>query len=295
MRTVLTLLAIFTVVQFAHTFDVRSSAGDTLLNDPDPKPATYNFEMGFFLDPLKVLKSSDPWKLKDSVADALNVAGSIKFEIIYLDSPDLQIDANTWDVRLRASTDVKGYEITYKKRFPIGVSIGTPPANIPQVVYEAQQAGLGGSATNYAAQIDVLWSKWTLSFSNSKFGVEKDEKLGELPPFDDCKQAAIEMLPGKLEDAIPTIVNILQNAHVYGPVHGVRYFGVFMELKLEIEVWQIHNEARTGFDYVVDLSFKDGDMDISNAKHEALRSYLETLGWIVPADILKTQLILHRY
>jgi len=264
-------------------------------SDPDPKPANYNFEMGFFLDPLKVLKASDPWKLKDSVADALNVADSITFEIVFLDSSDLQIDAESWDVRLRASTDAKGYELTYKKRFPIGTSIGTPPANIPQVVLQAQEAGFGGSATTYAAQIDVLWSKWTLSFSNNKFGVDKDEKVGELPSPADCRKMAIEMLPGKLEKAIPSIVTILENSHFYGPVKGVRYIGVFMEAKLEIEVWQINNAAKTGFEYIVDLSFKAGDLELTNAKHEALRSFLETLGWIIPADILKTQLILTRY
>jgi len=68
-----------------------------------------------------------------------------------------------------------------------------------------------------------------------------------------------------------------------------------MEMKLAIEIWQILNAEKTGYDYIVDLSWKDGDLELGNAKHEALRSYLETLGWIVPGDILKTQLILSRY
>jgi len=206
------------------------------VNNPTVGPASYDFEMGFFLDPSKVLKTTNPWAFKDKVADAFNLDKSIEIQVVFLDSLDKKLDALHWDVRFRATSDVKGYEITYKKRYPIGNSIGNAPANLSEVVAQAQQEGFDSEATNYAAQVDVLWSKWTLSFSLNKFGQEVGEGQGKVPSIEDMQKFAVELLPGKLVKAIPGAAGILKNCHVFGPVNAVRFFGTFMELQVEVEI-----------------------------------------------------------
>jgi len=277
---------------YSMLFAVLLSQRDDI---PNVGPAAYNFEMGFFLDPSKVLKRSNQWALKDSVADAFNIDKSVAFEVVFLDSLDKKFDALHWDIRFRSTMDVKGYEITYKKRYPIAVSLGTPPANISSVVAQAQQDGFDSEATNYAAQIDVLWSKWTLSFSLNKFGKEVGEADGKVPTDDDMRKFSTELLPGKLVNAVPDAAAIVKNCHVYGPVEGLRFFGTFMELEIELEIWKVLNADKTGYEYLVDLSFKNGPLQDSNSIHEALRAYLIGMDWILPQDILKTNIILSRY
>jgi len=260
-------------------------------------PANYNFEMGFFLDPAKSLKASDSWKLKDSVADALNIDNdeTIEMKVVFIDSLDKQLDALHWDIRFRSTTDAKGYELTYKKRYPIGTKIGGPPDNLDAVVAQAESDGFDSDEKSYAAQVDVLWSKWTLSFSNSKVGNEEGEGKGELPSQKDMRKYTLEMAPGKLEKSFPNLEDIVNNGHFYGPVRARRFFGSFMELKIELEIWEVKNATKNGYEYLVDLSFKDAGIQHANAVHEALRSYLINMDWILPEDILKTSIILSRY
>jgi len=216
----------------------------------------------------------------------------------YLDSVDTQFKTNNWGIRFRATTDDGNMEISFRRRFPMGVSVGAPPPSpndINGTLEAARLVGFGSSAKDsYETNFDADYSNWRLTFTNNKY-VDDSEKKGKLPGAADCREAALETVPGKLSKAVLTYQSIIQSGFLFGPVTGRRYVGAFMEQKLEIEIIRIWNATKTGYDHIVDISFKDGDTEFANARHEALRSFLATKGWVFTSDVDKYALILLRY
>ncbi len=62
-----------------------------------------------------------------------------------------------------------------------------------------------------------------------------------------------------------------------------------------IEVWPILNAAGTGTEDIVEASFKTTSRTTASSKHDSLVAYLQSKGWFVAQDSLKTQLIMDRY
>jgi hypothetical protein len=60
-------------------------------------------------------------------------------------------------------------------------------------------------------------------------------------------------------------------------------------------VWQIRKASGSGYDYIVEASFKEDDYAVASAKRDSLKDELVSHGWFLPQDGLKTSLILDRY
>jgi hypothetical protein len=89
---------------------------------------------------------------------------------------------------------------------------------------------------------------------------------------------------------------ILSSARVYGPVEGRRWRGRHEEIddKITIEVWALPAANRTGTEHIVEISFKEKTYDEDMAKRKKLRKFCKGKGWLLKADVLKTELLLMR-
>ena len=122
----------------------------------------------------------------------------------------------------------------------------------------------------------------------------------ELPQGQKARQVVIAELPGKLEKwgkvhfGIKNWAeNILENAHIYGPVAGARHIGSWhispQAPVIYIEVWNIAGEV------ICELSFKVEEYGDAAVLHRSMQELLQQKGWLLPKDVLKTRLILESY
>lgn len=248
-----------------------------------------NYEVKINMNPSVVLNSSND--LKSSIKGIFNMPDSVtKIAMNYLDSSYLDLNDYGWDVRVRKMEGKDAFEFDYKKRYPIS------NGDIDTALSTAALDGFDYNENDYKSQVDWGYSKQTLSFSD-----EKDISISgysgmTLPTNGDCRKYASNNVPGKLDKETDyTAEYILNNAHVYGPVTGKRSEGTWEGVKFYIEVYKIINEYGTAYDYVVEASFKVDDRYTAGSMHDDLIAYFNSQGWLLPEDILKTQLILSRY
>lgn len=257
-----------------------------------PLPATPNYEVKLFLDPDAALNSNN--QLKSSVRDYFDMPETkTKMSIQYLDTDSLELNEEGWAARVRKMEDFtdQEFELTYKIRYPI------TNGDIDAALAQAALDGFDAGENDYEAQVDWGYTKQTLSFSNKKI-VEKSGYDGmELPTKSDSRSMLIDNAPGKFENWLYTNwgSDKLDIADKYGPVDAKRWIGTWQEQELYIEVWEIIEEDGTGYDYIVEASFKtDSRTDAATLKTQ-LQNELTQQGWFLPTDELKTQMILQRY
>ena len=149
--------------------------------------------------------------------------------------------------------------------------------------------------TNYEAEVDWGYGKQTLSFSNDK--EESTSKGLNLPNESEALNLLVSKIPGKLDKTNAPgwgTAKLLQ-AYAHGPILVSRYSGTFEGLETDIEVWPIIGSNGSGTEYVVEISFKTDDYQTAASKRTNLMNLLNNKGWLVPADSLKTNLVLERY
>lgn len=250
--------------------------------------AVPGYEVKFLLDSDEVLTSGGG--LSSAVNQAFEIGSSPeRLMVEYFDTDALELNEESWNVRLRKKESKSDYELTYKKRFDV------QNGQIDAALTAANAAGFDSSDDNYKAEVDWGYGKQTLSFSVTK---EKKASKGLSLPSD---QKALEMLvneiPGKLEKTRSKGwgKDTLEDARAYGPVLVTKYGGEFNGVDVDIEVWPILNASGTGTDSVVEISFKTDSYTEAASQRAELMDELESEGWLIPADSLKTNLILDRY
>ncbi|OPJ59850.1 hypothetical protein [Clostridium chromiireducens] len=253
-------------------------------------PAVPNYEVKIYMNPSVVLDSDN--KLKQEVLDTFNMPSTVtKMSVEYLDSSNLDFNDIGWDVRLRKMEGDADFELTYKKRYSIA------NGNIDSALQTAALDGFDKSEDDYDAQVDWGYNKQTLSFSNDKDVSISGYSGMDLPSSKDSIKAAVKKIPGKLNNSISNNygTTILQNSHIYGPVDAKRSIGSWNGEKFYIEVWKIKATSGSGYDYVVEASFKTDDRSSAQEGHDQLIELFNEKGWLLPEDQLKTQMILDRY
>ena len=107
----------------------------------------------------------------------------------------------------------------------------------------------------------------------------------------------LDKLPGKLNkwSSANWGKQKLTDSRVYGPVTFQRYKGTWNGQEMTLEVWPIRNAAGTGVENIVEVSFKTDNASTVSGLRDQLMQVLENKQWLLPADGLKTQLILERY
>ncbi|WP_127539059.1 CYTH domain-containing protein [Paenibacillus illinoisensis] len=208
----------------------------------------------------------------------------------YFDTNALNLNQAGWDVRFRKKDDKNNYELTYKKRYPV------INGDINAALTLANQEGFDASDDNYEAEIDWGYGKQTLSFSNTK-KVDTKATGVQLPSEKDALDMLLDKLPGKLKNWSSSNwgKQTLSQSRAHGPVTFQRYEGTWNGQELSFEVWPIRNADGTGFENLVEVSFKTEDAAAVSGLRTELLQVLESNNWLIPADGLKTQTILERY
>ncbi|MGG4482904.1 CYTH domain-containing protein [Paenibacillus illinoisensis] len=208
----------------------------------------------------------------------------------YFDTNALNLNQAGWDVRFRKKDDKNNYELTYKKRYPV------INGDINAALTLANQEGFDASDDNYEAEIDWGYGKQTLSFSNTK-KVDTQATGVQLPSEKDALNMLLDKLPGKLKNWSSSNwgKQTLSQSRAHGPVTFQRYEGTWNGQELSFEVWPIRNADGSGFENLVEVSFKTEDAAAVSGLRTELLQVLESNNWLIPADGLKTQTILERY
>ncbi|MEK4851668.1 hypothetical protein NST04_17615 [Paenibacillus sp. FSL H7-0756] len=247
------------------------------------------YEVKFLADPDLVLDSSG--SPRSEVVDALDLDSTPQaIRVEYFDTNMLELNSKGWDVRLRKKENKSDYELTYKKRYPV------VNGNIQAALTLANQEGFDASDDNYEAEVDWGYGKQTLSFSNTK-KVSTKVAGAVLPAEDDALELLLDKLPGKLKNwsASNWGKQKLAASRAHGPLTFERYTGTWNNQEITLEVWPVRDEAGTGIQNIVEISFKTADSTSVAGLRAGLMSLLNAEGWLIPADGLKTQLILERY
>ncbi|CAI6083530.1 hypothetical protein PAECIP112173_03968 [Paenibacillus sp. JJ-100] len=271
---------------------ITLGSGLTFLDTP-PASAAANavpaYEVKFLAKPELVLNTDGTPRSEVIQSLGLNpTARNINVE--YFDTNALGLDAEGWNVRFRKKDDKNNYELTYKKRYPV------INGDIDAALTLANQEGFDQSDDNYEAEIDWGYGKQTLSFSNTKKVDTKATGL-QLPSEKDALNLLLDKLPGKLKNWSDSNwgKQQLSQSRAYGPITFQRYEGTWNGQELTLEVWPIRNEAGTGIENIVEVSFKTDDSAAVSELRNQLMQLLQNKNWLIPSDGLKTQAILERY
>lgn len=272
--------------------------GTTLLGGtgahPSPVFAAGNmvpdYEVKLLMDPSQVL--GPDFKLTSTVLSTFSMPTTVtKMNVAFLDTNAKDIYTNGWSPRIRKMEGESKFELTYKKRYPITNN------DINAALTQANADGFDSGDSNYEAQVEWGYQNKTLSITRKKSGTKSGYSGMDLPTIADARSLMINNAPGKFDDWLSSGwgTTKLQNSRYYGPVLAKRSVGTWNGVELYIEVWPIKNAAGTGTDYVVEASFKTNSQSTASTKHDQLVTFLQSKGWFLAQDSLKTQLIMDRY
>jgi hypothetical protein len=271
---------------------VTLGSGLTFLEAPQASAAANAvpaYEVKFLAKPELVLNTDGT--PRSEVIQTLGLSSTARnISAEYFDTNALNLDQQGWNVRFRKKDDKNNYELTYKKRYPV------INGDVNAALTLANQEGFDASDDNYEAEIDWGYGKQTLSFSNTK-KVDTKATGVQLPSQQEALSMLLDKLPGKLKNWSSSNwgKQQLTASRAYGPVTFQRYEGTWNGQELTLEVWPIRNAAGTGVENIVEISFKTTDTTAVSGLRTQLMQVLENKNWLIPADGLKTQLILERY
>ena len=251
---------------------------------------TPDYEVKLLLDPAAVLGSDH--KLTSTVRSAFGMPSTVtKMNVQFLDTNSEEIYSNGWSPRIRRTEGESDFELTYKKRYPITAG------DIDGALTTANNQGFNAGDTGYEAQVEWGYTKQTLSISRPKSASGSGYSGMDLPGTSTSRSVLINDAPDKFDDWLFNNwgTGALATSRIYGPVLAKRSIGSLSGMQLYIEVWPILNAAGTGTEDIVEASFKTTSRTTAASKHDSLMAYLQSHGWFLAQDSLKTQVIMDRY
>jgi hypothetical protein len=256
-----------------------------------------DYEVKILMRASEVLDSNN--KLKNAVKNAFFITSNKKMSIQFIDTKGKQFFyTNGWSLRIRKTEDEDDFELTYKMRYLINEEFSaTAQGRIDTAVKAAEQDGFDSSSA-FEAQVEVGYSKLTLSISHDENVSAADFAEMDLPTAEKSSEFFAEKAHGNFETwlRVNSGTDHLEKAVVYGPVHAKRSKGTWNHNKLTIEVWPIRKSKDDGtLEPIVEASFKTSDLSKALKGRDELAEFLDKKGWLVPAESLKTKLIMERY
>lgn len=249
-----------------------------------------DYEVKLLLQPPAVLDADR--KLTKAVRAAFEIPSSVvKMNIQFLDTDGREIYDNGWCLRIRKIEAEPGFELTYKKRYPIAAG------DIDGALAAAGADGFDADATSYEAQVEWGYEKQTLSISRAKSASGPGYSGMALPDADASRSMLIDAAPRRFDDwgSDRWGTGALATSRIYGPALAKRWVGTWSGMELRIELWPIRDAAGTGTEDIVEASFKETSRKAASSKHDRLMADLDSAGWLLPADGLKTKMIMDRY
>ncbi|KAK4667960.1 uncharacterized protein QC764_703170 [Podospora pseudoanserina] len=262
-----------------------------------------DFEVKFLLDATQVLGPASS-KPNEILRAAFKLPEKpIRMDVQFLDTPSREIYNAGWSPRIRKIEGESGYELTYKKRYPIidhQADGAIDTGDLLTALTVARDDGFDTTETKYDAQVEWGFQKQTLSISRKK--KVKKETVGKkemgLPGEEKSRKLLGDEIPGKFDDWSfeKWGTSLLSQAVIYGPISAERYEGRWEGIEVDVEIWPIRNkDTDTGTENIVEISFKSDNGNHAGGTQKVLGEYLTEKRWLVPSDSLKTQLIMDRY
>ncbi|OIW30779.1 hypothetical protein CONLIGDRAFT_660757 [Coniochaeta ligniaria NRRL 30616] len=250
-----------------------------------------DFEVKLLLNPAAVLDAN--LNLTNAALSTFAMSSAAaEIGVLFLDNDDKDIYAAGWSPRIRKTKGKDEFELTYKKRYPVTCEA------VDAALAKAAEDGFDASdQSKYEAQVEWGYEKMTLSISRSKKVPDAGIGSMELLDVKAARTMLIDEAPGKFNDfgGDGWGERLLGEARIYGPIQTKRFTGVWQGVKVTVEIWPvvIAEEART--ELIVEVSFKEDEIDDSAALRSGLIELLRGKGWLCPRDSLKTQLIMDNY
>ncbi|KAK3316830.1 hypothetical protein B0H66DRAFT_535067 [Apodospora peruviana] len=249
-----------------------------------------DYEVKLLMNPTAVLGSDN--KLKATVLSTFAMPTTVtKMHVQFLDKGTKDMYNAGWSPRIRKTEGEDHFELTYKKRYNI------TSGNIKAALTTANADGFDSTTTPYDAQVEWGYQKQTLSISGKNSASDSGYSGMHLPGQSDSRAMLIHKAPDKFNDWLYDGwgADALASARIFGPVLAKRSIGTWGGVKIYIEVWPIRDAVGTGIEYIVEASFKTGSETTASTKHDDLVTFLQSKGWFLAQDSLKTQLIMDRY
>ncbi|KAJ5641357.1 hypothetical protein N7490_005357 [Penicillium lividum] len=249
-----------------------------------------DYEVKLLLNPTAVL---DPkYELTDDVLTAFEMPPTVtKLNVQFLDTCSKDLSLADWSARIRKTEDKDDLELTYKKRYAITGD------EIDAALTTANKDGFNTDSENYEAQVEWGYQKRTLSISRKKTIAEHGNSGMDLPGTSSARKMLMEKAPDKFDNwrRKKWGTDALSKSRIFGPILTTRSIGKWKKMKLYVEVWPLHNVEGTGNEYIVEASFKTEIATAASIEQRELAAFLQTKGWLLPQDSLKTQLIMEGY
>ncbi|MCR5810113.1 MAG: hypothetical protein K6G34_01705 [Lachnospiraceae bacterium] len=249
-------------------------------------------EVHYLLDSDAVL--DEDHKLKKEIRSEFSTGKKIKtFGVIYFDGMDRAFEREGWinRIRMQEGKADKGFELTYKKRYPIA------GIDVDEAVRRAEEEGFDLSGENWKVQVDWGFSSMTLSIS-LKEDVDADgrESVADLT-FDEGRSMLEQHMPVEERDwgTVQWGNEALESAQMAGPVFFDRYNGKFEGSKVQIEVWEIPEPEFGESLFITEISLTAEDCEAAAGVREELGERLKELGILTEENSLKTQKVLDAF
>jgi hypothetical protein len=278
-----TVLAVAATVAAATAIALPATAGAAANMTPD-------YEVKLLMDPATTLGSDH--RPTAAVLSAFGAPSTVtKMNVQFLDTSAKDLYAAGWSPRIRRTEGESGFELTYKKRYPVGAG------GIDGALSQANADGLDADDTTYDAQVEWGYQKQTLSISRKKSASSSGYSGMDLPGQSASRSMLIDEAPDQFDDWLGNGwgTSKLASSRIYGPVLAKRSVGTWRGRELDIEVWPIRTASGVGTEDLVEASFKTTSRTTAAADHDALQAYLQSKGWFLAQDSLKTQQIMDRY
>jgi hypothetical protein len=249
-----------------------------------------DYEVRLLLNPTVVLSPEH-----DLVATVLSTfempPTSTKINIQFLDTSFKELYTADWSVRIRKMEDEDNLELTYKKRYAIICG------DIEAALTTANNDGFNAGDAKYEAQLEWGYQKQTLSVSRKKMVADPGGTGIDLPGTSNSRKLLIDNAPNKFDNWRPNKwgTGTLAVSRIFGPVLARRSVGSWNDMPLYLEIWPILNFEGTGLEYIVEASFKTKSHKTASREQANLATYLQSKGWLLAQDSLKTQLVMERY
>lgn len=248
------------------------------------------YEVRLRLNPAEVLGPDQ--RLAENVLLAFKMPPTdTKLNVQFLDMSYKEIYTAGWSPRIRKTENEDDFELTYKKRYTI------TGGNIDAALTAANEDGFNAGDAKYEAQVEWGYRNQTLSISHKKTGSKSENDRMGLPGTSKSREMLIGEAPDKFDNWKHREwgTSALLVSRIFGPVLARRFTGKWKDMKLYLEVWPLLNLEGTGIEYIVEASFKTKSRTTASLELGNLADFLQTNGWFLPEDVLKTRLIMERY
>ncbi|KAJ5581360.1 hypothetical protein N7450_007661 [Penicillium hetheringtonii] len=256
---------------------------------------TPDYEVRLLFKPTAVLSPAD--ELIGAVLSTFGIPSTAtmpptatKLNVQFLDTCSKEIYKAGWSVRIRKAEGDDKFELTYKKRYAI------TGGDIDTALTIANNDGFNAGSTKYEAQVEWGYKESTLSISCKKKAASGNSGT-DLPGKIDSRRMLIDEAPDKFDNFKFNKwgTEAMEVSRIFGPVLFNRFIGSWKGMPLYIEIWPLLNSEGTGIEYIVEASFKTKDRVTASTEQKELAACLESNGWFIAKDSLKTSLIMERY